>query len=205
MIKEFCFPGVTNFVEICKRLSSLNFNNVKLKSKQIFKWKLRLRLHGILQQFCMEPFRAGTDRLSVYTIFWNRFVQNCSFQSIHAWAVPNDSLSLLSSGTWKILKKLFPAYICSSKPYTKFSLRATFPVIVSYPQSDFLWPRFLAYLTRTVMGVYTRNFWFGSVLDLLSRWTSSGTASGSVWNSSIISRVNVRPIRTVLARFHMEP
>ena len=26
--------------------------------------------------------------------------------------------------------------------------------------------------------------------DLLSRWTSSGTASGSVWNGSIIFRVN---------------
>ena len=40
---------------------------------------------------------------------------------------------------------------------------------------------------------------------LLSRWTSSGTAGGSVWNGSISSRVNARPIRTVLVRFHMEP
>ena len=58
---------------------------------------------------------------------------------------------------------------------------------------------------RTVLGVYTRTFWFRSVQDLLSRWTSSGTASGSVWNGSISSRVNARPIRTVLVRFHMEP
>ena len=50
-----------------------------------------------------------------------------------------------------------------------------------------------------------RTFWFGSVRDLLSRWTSSGTASGSVWNGAISSRVNARPIRTVVVRFHMEP
>ena len=109
------------------------------------------------------------------------------------------------SGTWKILEKIFPPYICSSKPYTKCSSRADFPVIVSFPQSNFPLPRFLPYLTRTVLGVYTRTFWFGSAWDLLSRWTSSGTASGSVWNGSISSRVNARPIRTVLVRFHMEP
>ena len=57
----------------------------------------------------------------------------------------------------------------------------------------------------TVLGVYTIYLWFGSVRDLLSRSTSSGTASSSVWNSSISSRVNARPIRTVLVRFHMEP
>ena len=45
---------------------------------------LRLRLHGTLKQFSMEPFRIGTDRLPVYTISWNRSVQNRSFQSIHA-------------------------------------------------------------------------------------------------------------------------
>ena len=49
-----------------------------------------------------------------------------------------------------------------------------------------------------------RTFWFGSVRDLLSRWTSYGTASSSVWNGSISSRVNARPIRMVLVRFHME-
>ena len=49
------------------------------------------------------------------------------------------------------------------------------------------------------------TFWFGAVRDLLFRWTSSGTASGSVWNGSISSRVNARPIRTVLVRFHKEP
>ena len=41
--------------------------------------------------------------------------------------------------------------------------------------------------------------------DLLSRWSSSGTASSSVWNGSISPLVNARPIRTVLVRFHMEP
>ena len=50
-----------------------------------------------------------------------------------------------------------------------------------------------------------RTCWFGSVRDLLSRWTSSGTASSSVWNGCISSRVNARSIRTVLVRFHMEP
>ena len=41
--------------------------------------------------------------------------------------------------------------------------------------------------------------------DRLSRWTSSGTANGSVWNGSISSRVNARPFSTVLVQFHMEP
>ena len=45
----------------------------------------------------------------------------------------------------------------------------------------------------------------GSLHENFSRWTSSGTASGSVWNSSISSRVNARPIRTFLVQFHMEP
>ena len=40
--------------------------------------------------------------------------------------------------------------------------------------------------------------------DLLSRWTSSGTASGSIWNGSISSRVNARPICTVLVGFHIK-
>ena len=35
MIKEFFFPRMTNSVEICKQLSSLNFISVKLKSKKI--------------------------------------------------------------------------------------------------------------------------------------------------------------------------
>ena len=56
---------------------------------------------------------------------------------------------------------------------------------------------------RTALGVYTRTFC--SVRDLLSRWTNSGTASSSVCNGSISSRVHARPIRTVLVRFHKEP
>ena len=47
-------------------------------------YSLRLRLHGTLERFCMEPFGVGTDRLPVYTMPWNRSVQNPSFQSIHA-------------------------------------------------------------------------------------------------------------------------
>ena len=113
--------------------------------------------------------------------------------------------SLHLSGTRTVLEKIFPPYNCSSKPYTKCSSRANFPVIFSYPQSNFPLPRFKAYLTRTVLGVYTRTFWFGSVRGLLSRWTGSGTASSSVWNGSISSRVNARPICTVLVRLHMEP
>ena len=46
--------------------------------------RLRLRLHGTLERFCMEPFRVGTDRLPVYTMPCNRSVQNRSFQSILA-------------------------------------------------------------------------------------------------------------------------
>ena len=34
MTKEYCFHRMTNSVEIYKQLSSLNFINVKLKSKQ---------------------------------------------------------------------------------------------------------------------------------------------------------------------------
>ena len=39
-IKEFCFPSITNSVEVCKQLSSLNCINAKLKSKQISNLKL---------------------------------------------------------------------------------------------------------------------------------------------------------------------
>ena len=46
--------------------------------------KVRLRLHGTLERFCMEPVHIGTDRFPVYTISCNRSVQNRSFQSIHA-------------------------------------------------------------------------------------------------------------------------
>ena len=40
---------------------------------------LWLRLRGTLDRFCMEPFRVGIDRLPVYTMSWNRSVQNRSF------------------------------------------------------------------------------------------------------------------------------
>ena len=41
---------------------------------------LRVHLHGTLERLFMEPFREGTDRLPVYTMTWNRSVQNRSFQ-----------------------------------------------------------------------------------------------------------------------------
>jgi len=34
---------------------------------------------------------------------------------------------------------------------------------------------------RTVLGVYTRTFWFDSTRDLLSRWISSGTTCALQW------------------------
>ena len=34
------YSKMTSSVDICKQLSSLNFTNVKFKSKQILKWKL---------------------------------------------------------------------------------------------------------------------------------------------------------------------
>ena len=43
-----------------------------------------------------------------------------------------------------------------------------------------------------------RTFGYVSKQDLLSKWIRLGTASGSVWNGSIRSRVNVKPIRTYL-------
>ena len=48
-------------------------------------------LHDIKAAFTQDfgtvlygTFRVGTDRLPVYTISWNRFVQNRFFQSIRA-------------------------------------------------------------------------------------------------------------------------
>ena len=57
--------------------------------------RIRLRLHGTLERFCMEPFRVGTDRLPGYTISLNRSVQNRSFQaSMHEQFQTTDSLSI---------------------------------------------------------------------------------------------------------------
>ena len=64
---------------------------------------------------------------------------------------------------------------------------------------------FLSVPVENDSGSLQENFWFGSVRDVISRMTTSCTASNSVWNGSISSRVNVRPIRTVLVRSHMEP
>ena len=63
MIKEFCFPTMPNFVEICKQLGSLDFINVKLKSKQSFKWKPRvcnlLRISEKLHACCSVAICSG--------------------------------------------------------------------------------------------------------------------------------------------------
>ena len=67
-------------------------------------------------------------------------------------------------------------------------------------ESNFSSPHFKAYLTRTVLGVYTRTFGYGSKRDLLSRWTCLGTDSSSIWNGSISSRLNARPMRTYLGK-----
>ena len=104
--------------------------------------KFKLRLNGTLERFCMEPFRVGTDRLPVYTMSWNLSVQNRSFPCFHTRTVPNDSLSLHSSGTRKILENVFPPHTFSSKPSPKFSSRASFSLIISYHQSNFLLPHF---------------------------------------------------------------
>ena len=47
-----------------------------MKLENIEHHSLRLRLHGTLERFCMEPFCIGTDRLPVYTISWNRSLHN---------------------------------------------------------------------------------------------------------------------------------
>ena len=43
-----------------------------------------------LEQFYMEPFRRGMNRLPVYPMSWNRFVQNRFFPSIHSWMIPHS-------------------------------------------------------------------------------------------------------------------
>ena len=69
----------------------------------LFRTVLRLRLHRTLERFCMEPFRIGTDRLPVYTIY--RSVQNRSFQSItHEQFQTTASLSIHQEHE-KFLKK----------------------------------------------------------------------------------------------------
>ena len=119
----------------------------------------------------MEPFPVGTDRLPVSRSFGTVLCKTVHFKtSTHEQFQTTASLSIYQEHE-KFLKKIFPPNICSSKPYIKCSSRATFPVIVSYPQSNFPLPRFYAYLKRTVLGVYTRTFWFGSVRNLLSKWT----------------------------------
>ena len=77
------------------------FNNVSSITN-----RFKLRLHGILERSCLEPFRIGTDGLPVCMMSWNRSVQIRSFQSIHALTVPNDSLSLsIHQEHGKFLKK----------------------------------------------------------------------------------------------------
>ena len=136
----------------------------------------------------MEPFRVGTGRLPVYTMSWNHSVPNLPFNVFtHEQFQTTASLSIHQEQE-KFLKK--------------FSRHAL--VLRSLAQ-NLREQIFQLYLTSTVLGVSTRTFWFGSMRDLLSRWTSSGTTSGSVWNGSISSLANARPIRNVLVRIHTEP
>ena len=65
---------------------------------------LRLHLHGTLERFCME-FRLHTDRLPVYTIPWNRSVQNLPFKAFtHEQVQMTASLSIHQEHE-KFLKK----------------------------------------------------------------------------------------------------
>ena len=60
-----------------------------------------------------------TNRLSVYTMSWNRSVQNRFFPCIHT-----RTASFSIHKTRKIPEKVFSSYNCSSKPCPKFSSRA---------------------------------------------------------------------------------
>ena len=60
------------------------WESVYIKTQISILCRQRLRFHGTLERFCMEPFGPGTNRILVYTMPWNRSVQNRSFQSIHA-------------------------------------------------------------------------------------------------------------------------
>ena len=70
---------------------------------------------------------------------------------------------------------------------------------------EFPFALFLSVPDEYGSGCLHENFLIRFLAEPTSRWTSSGTASGSVWNGSISSHVNARPIRTVLVRFHSEP
>ena len=118
---------------------------------------LRLRLHGTLERFCMEPFRVGTDRLPVYTMSWNRSVQNRSFQNIHALTIPNDSLSFQPSRTRKILEKVFPKYNFSSKALPTIFFASKF-FSYSQPSSvEFPLPSFQSVLDESGSGSLHEN------------------------------------------------
>jgi len=146
----------------------------------------------------MESFRVGTDRPPVYTMSWKLSVQNRTFPCIHAWTVPNDSLSPFIRNK-KILEKVFPPYTRSLKHYPKLSSRVKFPAIL-LSSVEFPLALLLRVLDGNGSGCVHENF-----LVRFHAWTRSGTASISVWNGSISSRVNARPISTVLVRFHLEP
>ena len=142
----------------------------------------------------MEPFRVGTGRLPVYTMSGNRSVQNCSLQCIHARTIPNNSPSLHSSRTRNILEKVFPP-TCSSNPYTKFSSRANFSVIVSW-------------ISPCLISKRTRWEWFWVFTLELFGSVSCGTyILGQGWPNSERQRAalfNVIPQRaTSNSRGHM--
>ena len=91
---------------------------------------------------------------------------------------------------FEALPKLFFASKCFS--YRQLSS-------VEFPLASFL-----SLHDENGSGCSHENFLVRFHAEPFSRWTSSGTTSGSVWNGSISSRVNVRPIRSVLVRFYSE-
>ena len=152
----------------------------------------------------MEPFRVGTDMLPFYMMSWNLLFRTVPFHAFtHEQFQTTASLSIhqAQENSWKSFPNLHMFYEALPKvlfPSKFFSYRQVSSV-------EFLLASFLGIPDENGSGCLRENFWFGSMWYLLSRLTSSGTTSGSVWNGSISSRLNVKPIHTVLVRFHVEP
>ena len=100
--------------------------------------------------------------------------------------------------------KSFPSIHLFFKALPKIFFVSTFFSYCQPSSVKFPFASFLSVPDEKVLGVYTRTFWFGSMQDLLSRWTNSGTASCSVWNSSVSSHVNAKPFNMVLLQLHLE-
>ena len=153
----------------------------------------------------MEPFCVGMDWLPVYMMSWNRSVQNHSFQCIHAWTVPKWQPLSLCIRNKKNSWKSFPTIHMFFKALPKIFFLSKFFNYRQLSSVEFPKASFLNLPDETGSGCLHENFLVRFQAESFSRWTSSDTASGSVWNGSISSRVNTRPIRTVLILFHSEP